>query len=45
MLLLRRVIFQLATKTDLLKAAIASGGDLVDYFIDDEAEGDNRSTK
>jgi hypothetical protein len=39
------VIFQLATKTDLLKAATASGGGLVDYFIDHEAEGDNRSTK
>jgi len=30
------LMFQLATKTDLLRAATASGGDLVEYYIDDE---------
>jgi transposase-like protein len=32
------VMFQLATKTDLLRAATASGGDLVEYFIEDDNE-------
>jgi len=32
------VIFQLATKTDLLRAATASGGDLIEYYIDDEED-------
>jgi len=31
-------MFQLATKTDLLRAATASGGDLVEYYIDDEED-------
>jgi hypothetical protein len=34
-------MFQLATKTDLLRAATASGGDLVEYFIDDEGDVDS----
>jgi hypothetical protein len=32
------VIYQLASKTDLLRAATASGGDLVEYFIEDDGE-------
>ena len=38
------VMFQLATKADLLRAATASGGDLVEYFIedDDEVEGNGK---
>jgi hypothetical protein len=37
------VMFQLATKTDLLRAATASGGDLVEYFVEDGDEVDNHS--
>jgi hypothetical protein len=33
------VMFQLAGKTEILRAATASGGDLVEYYIDDENEG------
>jgi len=33
-------MFQLATKTDLLRAATASGGDLVEYFIEDDEQVD-----
>jgi hypothetical protein len=36
------VMSQLATKTDLLRAATASGGDLVKYFIEDDAEVDTQ---
>ena len=32
------VMFQLADKTDLLRAATASGGDMVEYYIDDQQE-------
>jgi len=32
-------MYQLASKTDLLRAATASGGDMVEYFIDDEDKG------
>jgi len=34
------VMFQFATKTDLLRAATASDVDLLEYYIDDE--GDSR---
>jgi hypothetical protein len=37
------VMFQLATKRDLLRAATASGGDMVEYYIDDESGG-NKDT-
>jgi hypothetical protein len=30
------VMYQLADQTDILRAATASGGDMVDYFVDDE---------
>jgi transposase-like protein len=30
------VMFQLAEKTDILRAATASGGDMIEYFVDDE---------
>jgi hypothetical protein len=33
---MRGVMFQLATKTDLVRPTTASGGDLVEYFLDDE---------
>jgi len=33
-------MFQLATKTDLLRAATASGGDMIEYFIDESNEED-----
>lgn len=29
---------QLASQTDILRAATASGGDLVEYFVDDDDE-------
>ena len=32
------VMLQLATKTDLLRAATASGGDLVEYYISEDEE-------
>ena len=32
------VTIQLAMKADLLRAATASGGDLVEYFIEDDDE-------
>jgi hypothetical protein len=35
------VMFQLVTKTDLLRAATASGGDGVEYFITDNEEEDS----
>jgi hypothetical protein len=35
------VLFQLVTKTDLLRAATASGGDGVEYFITDNEEEDS----
>ena len=32
-------VYQLAERTDILRAATASGGDMVDYFVgDDEQE-------
>jgi len=37
------VVFQLATRTDLLRAATASGGDILDYFVDgDDIESDGK---
>lgn len=30
------VMYQLASQTDILRAATASGGDMVEYFVDDE---------
>jgi len=35
-------MYQLASKTDLLRAATVSGGDLVEYFIEDDDEVDDR---
>jgi len=35
-------MFQLASKTEVLRAATASGGDLVEYFSDDDDEVDDR---
>ena len=32
------MMFQLAKKTDLLRAATASGGDLVEYFVEDNTD-------
>jgi hypothetical protein len=31
-------MFQLVTKADLLRAATASGGDLVEYFVDENKD-------
>jgi len=36
------VMYQFASKTDLLRAATVSGGDLVEYFIEDDDEVDDR---
>jgi hypothetical protein len=33
-------MYQLASKTDLLRVATASGGDLVEYFIEDDEVGE-----
>jgi hypothetical protein len=30
------IIYQLVDKTDLLRAATASGGDMIEYFIDED---------
>jgi hypothetical protein len=30
------IMYQLADKTDILRAATASGGDMVEYFIDED---------
>jgi hypothetical protein len=35
------VLFQLATNTDLLRAATASGGNLIEYYIEDDDEFDS----
>jgi hypothetical protein len=35
-------MYQLASKTDLLRATTASGGDLVEFFIEDDDEVDDR---
>ena len=37
---IRDVLFQLATKKDLLRAATDSGGDLIKYYIDENEEGE-----
>jgi hypothetical protein len=38
---IRGVSYQHASKTNLLRAATASGGDLVEYFIEDDDEVEN----
>ena len=30
------VMYQLASQTDILRAATASGGDMVEYFMDED---------
>jgi hypothetical protein len=35
------VIYQLTTKTELLRVATVSGGDMLEYFVDDE-EGEEK---
>lgn len=37
------VMFQLAERKDVLRAATASGGDMVEYYVDEEPEGCNKS--
>jgi hypothetical protein len=37
------VMYQLVDKTDLLRAATASGGDMIEYFIDEDDEPDKGS--
>jgi len=32
------IMYQLASQTDILRAATASGGDMVEYFVDDDDE-------